>query len=92
MEKKDYEKNKGNGTIHDLKEYMNISNGGMARTMSRRLQLDHLDVHCKAFPNWHYDYYDIEITAKYNGMDKLQYLDDYDNFGYQMSKKPLISK
>ena len=91
-ESQDYNLNKGVGVADQLWSYMNPPDGGLSRMMSRNAQIGHIDMLSKHLSNLHYSYYDIKISKTEDGMDKLQYLDKYKEYGEIMAKKPLMSR
>jgi len=87
----DYKSNKGASTAHQLSEYMDPLDGGLAREMSRNWQLGYLQLLCGFMPNVHMKYYDCLLPEEMDRMDKLEYLDLYHDKGNVMSRSPLIN-
>ena len=86
-------------TFYELKNYKSIRQlmrwiaptaGGIARIQSREEQISRMEAIATRYDNVHFTYYDTKIPKKMDAMDKLQYLDDYKQLGYEMVKKPLI--
>jgi hypothetical protein len=64
--------------------------GGIAREESLTDQIGIFQKLGSKFKNIHLKYYDIGITEKMEGMDKLDCLNDYIDYGKQMSIKPIL--
>jgi predicted acylesterase/phospholipase RssA len=78
-------------TIKQLLDFMKPGQGGMARVQSRYDQIRRMTCIANRVKNISFRYWDKCISDKYDGMDKLQYLDLYEQFGIEMSEKPLIN-
>ena len=77
--------------VSQIWDFMAPDDGGFAREISRTNQLGQLVFLHNRYPNLHFDYYDIEIPNKMSGMDKIQYLSDYQQYGKTAAHNPLIS-
>jgi predicted acylesterase/phospholipase RssA len=87
----DYDKMKHRSTIGQIMDYIQPYNGGFARMISRQKQIGQLIFLCKNFPQFHFDYYDIEIPKSLDKMYNVNGYNTYVEFGQEASKKPLIS-
>lgn len=87
----DYNKQKKQGTIKEVMDYMSPSQGGMAREIARNWQLQYLEKNIKTFDKWSMEYYDHEIPKDLDTIDNIKALSEYINIGLDASKKPLIS-
>jgi hypothetical protein len=85
-----YEEVAKEGIFEQLKDFINLPNGGMARVMSSWAQLDRIKKLCEKHKNLKFLYYDIKIPEAADGMDKLKYKSEYIAWGKEMAKKPLI--
>lgn len=85
-----YEEVSKEGVFNQLKDYLNLPNGGMARVMSSWSQIDRIVKLCEKHKNLKFLYYDIKIPKDADGMDKLKYKSQYITWGKEMAKKPLI--
>lgn len=79
------------GFIKQTLDFISPNDGGFCRASSRIKQLTHLKFICSKFNNVHFDYYDIQIPKELNGIDKTCYITEYQKYGLEASKKPLIS-
>lgn len=86
-----YEDVKKEGFVRELLDFMSPKDGGIARLTSRQEQIGCIQFLSKYFQNIHFDYYDIEIPKKLDAMDNIKAYNDYVKYGFEASKKPLIS-
>lgn len=87
---KSYKELASEGLVQQLKDFLNLPNGGMARVMSSWTQIDRIQKLCERHKNISFLYYDIKIPEALEGMDKLKYKSEYIALGKEMAKKPLI--
>jgi len=80
------------GVMKQLKDFFNLSNGGMARVMSSWAQIDRVLKQIDKRKNVKFLYYDIQIPKAADGMDKIKFIDQYIQWGKQMAQKPLIER
>lgn len=85
-----YEEASKERTIPQVLDFLNLPNGGMAREMSSWEQINRIARLAKKHQTIKFLYYDIQIPADADGMDKLKYKDQYIAWGKEMAKKPLI--
>ena len=70
-------------------EYMNPSEGGLARSQSRMDQIRKMKFICGHIPAIKFKYWDMGVNKKYVKMDKVKYLDKYTKWGTEMAKEPV---
>ena len=76
--------------IGQLMGFFAPAKGGIAREESATDQIGILQKLGSTFKNIHLKYYDIGITEKMEGMDKIDCLDLYTEYGKRMAIKPVI--
>lgn len=87
---KPYKEVANDKTLSQIGDFLNLPNGGLARSMSSWAQIDRLVKLCSVFKNIRFLYYDIAVAKEADGMDKLKYKSEYIAWGKQMARKPLI--
>jgi hypothetical protein len=78
-------------SIKELFKFIDPANGGLARSQSREDKIRRIIKLGNSFTNFSFDYWDVEINSKHDGMDKIQYFKEYQQYGKVMGFKPLIS-
>lgn len=74
-----------------LFDFIKPIEGGLARAQSREDKIARMKIIAQKFPNIKFNYWDVQIQEKYEGMDKLQYLKEYKEYGKIMAQAPIIS-
>jgi len=77
-------------TIKQLFDFIKPGDGGLARAQSLQDKISRMKKLAETYPNIHFKYWDIQIPKKYDGLDKVKYMDRYYDYGIEMAKKPLI--
>jgi len=77
--------------LKHLMNYLDPSNGGLARAQSKNDQIRMMSYMCKYNPSIKFRYWDCGVNKKYIKMDKIKYLRDYERYGILMSKEPIIT-
>lgn len=77
-------------TFKQIIDFLKPSEGGLARYQSLDDQVRRMKLIAKKFNNIHFEYWNIQIDKKHDGMDKLEFIDEYIKYGNEMSKSPLI--
>jgi len=85
-----YEEASKERTILQVLDFMKPMDGGLARFQSLEDKISRMKKIAEKFKTIHFDYWDIKIDKKYDGLDKIQYVDKYIEYGNQMAKAPLI--
>jgi hypothetical protein len=78
-------------TIRQILDYLQPKEGGIARAQSREDRIEHIKKLAGTLPNIKFNYWDIEIDKKYDGLDVLNYNNKLIEYGETMAKKPIIS-
>jgi hypothetical protein len=84
-----YEKAIKYNNIKQVYYYMNPTEGGLARVVAADTQIQWLKELTKKAPNFSFQRIEYEFKGeekKMDGMDKVQYLDEYERIGEQISK------
>lgn len=82
-----FEKAKDIGTIRQMLAYMNPLRGGLARVQSTLNQVDQMRIIARSEPLVDFYYYDIDIGPEYDGMDRLELIQEYQAFGSLVADK-----
>jgi hypothetical protein len=88
--KMSYEQASKERTIAQLLDFMKPIDGGLARFQSLEDKISRMKKITEKFKNIHFEYWDIEMEKKHDGLDKMQYINEYIEYGNRMSKAPLI--
>ncbi len=75
------------GQIRQLLTYMNPTQGGLARLQSTLNQIERMKIVAKASANIDFRYYDIEVGKRFDGTDKVRYIQEYLAFGRLIAEK-----
>jgi len=86
-----FEKVSSDRWLRQVLDFMNPSQGGLARAQSRSDQIRMMSYLSSKNPNIKFRYWDKEIPKKFDKMDGIKYLKDYKKFGIEMSKKPVLN-
>ena len=71
--------------------FMNIGDGGLARLQSREDQIDKMTIMAQSNSNIKFNYWDVQIDKKYDGLDNIGCKAQLIAYGETMAKAPLIS-
>lgn len=77
--------------LRQLFSFIKPIEGGLARAQSREDKISRMKKLVESFPKIKFNYWDVQIKKKHDGMDKIKYLKQYKKYGETMAKKPLIS-
>jgi len=77
--------------IRQLYDFIKPIEGGLARAQSREDKIARMKKLARSFSNISFNYWDVEIDKKYDGMDKIKYLKQYKKYGETMAEHPIIS-
>ncbi len=75
------------GRIQELKTFLNISEGGLARLESTLNQVSRMEIVASANPLINFHYFDIDIGPDFDGIDKIYYIQEYLGFGRLVAEK-----
>lgn len=82
---------KKEGFVSQILDYMKPADGGMAREQSRLDQVLGVQKIAQTLKNIKFNYWDVQIDKKDKGMDKIELVNKYFDYGMTMGQKPLIS-
>jgi predicted acylesterase/phospholipase RssA len=72
-------------------DFMDIGDGGLARSQSREDQIGMITKLAQTIHNIKFNYWDVLIDKKYSGIDNTKNKDKLLEYGNEMARKPLIS-
>jgi hypothetical protein len=85
-----YKKVSKGKVFRQLMDFMKPPQGGLARSQSRFDQIKRMGYIADKIHNIQFRYWDTMIDKKYEGLDKIKYLDVYNQYGIKIAEEPLL--